>query len=708
MNQPENYTQLLKDYSDLQLRVTKFSSVEQQLINTRDLLDRELLSYKKLIDYNSKVFKEITDKDFFLESVEAIIDIFESDVSLIVFDESSHPNDMVIYAEGMHAVEIDRISLLGDLFQILGNYPASRGNLLSGEYLAELACMNKFSSGVLYYFTDVEMGYRCYLFSLVTKRNAPFYKNMEERNETVFTIFGQLVESIFISRKKSEQIKKQLTEIGKSHTELRKLSLIATKTKNSVVIADADGKVEWVNQAFTDVTNYTVEDIKDNTLGQLLAGVETEKEKLHLLNDAIGHHRNIETVIKNYRKNGELFYNQVEIIPVFDTGNQLVNYISIQKDITNDFLHKTEILRINSRYEIITQKSKIGIWEFDCVTNEHSWNDIIINQYGGRRREIERDYTAFWEAAVYHDDLEHVLKTNAKILSGELDFAELQYRIVRHDTKQIRTLECLTISERDRSGRVLRLVGSSIDITEAKDYQETLLAKNNELKKINHELDRFVYSISHDLRSPLLSIQGLLAIILDEEVLSETITNYLKLIDRSILRLDDTIHEILSYSRNSRLEVVSEKFDIVEMVKATFEDIRYSIPDKMNLGIEVVGDTVIYSDKVRLSTLIKNIIGNSVKYKKLRTDDSYVKFSLVNKEEEILLKFEDNGIGMSEKTLSKMFDMFYRGTNQSTGTGLGLYICKEIINKLNGKIEVKSELKVGTVISIILNKTSEL
>lgn len=706
MNQPENYNQLLKEFGDLQLRVTKFSSIEQQLINTRDVLDSELLSYKKLIDFNSKVFKEINDREFFSASVEAIIDIFESDVSLVVFDDSSHSGDLIMYAEGMHVAEIDRISFIGDLYKLSSGYSSSKGNLLTKEFMSELACLQKFSYGIFYYFTDPEISYKCYLFSLVSKRNAPFYNYIEERDLAIFTVFGQQVESIFSNRKKSDQIKKQLAEIEKSHNELRKLSLIATKTKNSVIIADAYGKVEWVNQAFTDVTNYTIEEIQDKKLVQLLTGTETEKDKLLLLNDAIGHHRNIETVIKNYRKNGELFYNQVEIIPVFDTGNQLVNYISIQKDITNDFLHKNEILRINSRYEIITQKSKIGIWEFDCLTNEHSWNDIIINQYGGRRREIEKDYTAFWEAAIYHDDLESVLQTNARILSGELDFAELQYRIVKHDTKQIRTLECLTISERDRSGRVLRLVGSSIDITEAKDYQETLLAKNNELKKINHELDRFVYSISHDLRSPLLSIQGLLAIIFDEEVLSETITNYLKLIDRSILRLDDTIHEILSYSRNSRLDVVSEQFDIVEMVKSAFEDIRYSMPDKIHLEIEVVGEPVIYSDKQRLSTLVKNIIGNSVKYKKLGNNDSYVKFSLVNNEEEILLKFEDNGIGMSEKTLSKMWDMFYRGTNQSTGTGLGLYICKEIINKLGGKIEVKSELKVGSEISIILNKTS--
>ncbi len=704
MNQPENYTQLLKDFSDLQLRVTKFSSVEQQLINTRDLLDSELLSYKKLIDFNNKVFKEINDKEFFSESAEAIIDIFESDVSLVVFDNTSHAGDLLLYAEGMHTTEIDRISFIGDLYKLSDVFLPSRGNLLSAADMADMSCLNKFSSGVLYYFTDEEMGYRCFLFSLVSKMKSSFYDKMEDRDQAIFTVFGQQVESIFSNRKKSEQIKKQLAEIEKSHNELRKLSLIATKTKNGVIIADADGNAEWVNQAFTEVTNYTVEELKGKKLGQILTGAETEKEKVQLLNDALGHHRNIETIIKNYRKNGEMFYNQVEIIPVFDSGNQLVNYISIQKDITNDFLHKNEILRINSRYEIITQKSKIGIWEFDCITLEHSWNDIIISQYGTRRREIEKDYTTFWEGAVYHEDLSNVLSTNAKILSGELDFAELQYRIVRHDTKQIRTLECLTISERDRSGRVLRLVGSSIDITEAKDYQETLLAKNNELKKINHELDRFVYSISHDLRSPLLSIQGLLAIIFDEEVLSETITNYLKLIDRSILRLDDTIHEILSYSRNSRLDVVSEQFDIVEMVKAAFEDIRYSMPDKIQLEIEVVGEPVICSDKLRLSTLVKNIIGNSVKYKKLGNNDSFVKFSLVNKEEEILLKFEDNGIGMSEKTLSKMFDMFYRGTNQSTGTGLGLYICKEIINKLNGKIEVKSELKVGTVISVSLNK----
>jgi signal transduction histidine kinase len=166
------------------------------------------------------------------------------------------------------------------------------------------------------------------------------------------------------------------------------------------------------------------------------------------------------------------------------------------------------------------------------------------------------------------------------------------------------------------------------------------------------------------------------------------------------LRLDETIQEILEYSRNARLEVKLETFNIEEMVGEIFADLKYTNPDNVDFSMNIQGSPILKSDKSRLNTVLKNIIGNSVKYKKSNSNDCFVTFSLKQLEKSIEIKVSDNGEGISSKSLPKIFEMFYRGTSTSIGTGLGLYITKEILNKLNGTIFVTSELGLGTTITI--------
>jgi signal transduction histidine kinase len=108
---------------------------------------------------------------------------------------------------------------------------------------------------------------------------------------------------------------------------------------------------------------------------------------------------------------------------------------------------------------------------------------------------------------------------------------------------------------------------SGLEISEQKKIEKAILRKNDELKKINSELDNFVYSVSHDLRSPLLSIKGILALIFSAYDVGEEVSKYLHLAENSINRLDGTIQEILEYSRNARLDVKNETFDLREMVQ---------------------------------------------------------------------------------------------------------------------------------------------
>jgi signal transduction histidine kinase len=222
-----------------------------------------------------------------------------------------------------------------------------------------------------------------------------------------------------------------------------------------------------------------------------------------------------------------------------------------------------------------------------------------------------------------------------------------------------------------------------------------------ELIKANSELDRFVYSVSHDLRSPLLSIKGLSGLMKDEETTGSKNLQYLNLIDKSINNLDDTIREILAYSRNSRLEIDQSEFDLKLLVDDIFDELRYSTGINFQFISNIATSTTIVSDRSRMETVLRNVIGNAVKYRRTDIDDPFVSVQFIKQGSQYRFTIEDNGIGIAQENTSKVFDMFYRGVSNVSGTGLGLYICKEIMDKFKGKILLLSEPGKGTSVKLI-------
>lgn len=231
--------------------------------------------------------------------------------------------------------------------------------------------------------------------------------------------------------------------------------------------------------------------------------------------------------------------------------------------------------------------------------------------------------------------------------------------------------------------------------------------KTQELRKINAELDNFVYSVSHDLRSPLMSIKGILSLVFSLEEIRPETANYLKLAEESVNRLDNTIQEILYYSRNARLDIVFEKVNVEELVNEILSDNRYVTDPPIQFHIEIEGDRHMFSDKTRLNTVLKNLIGNAVKYRNDRGEEPYVRFKMAQDKTYYTLSVADNGDGIPEKLQAKVFDMFYRGTRKSSGNGLGLYLCKEIVHKLNGTLSLTSEEGKGTTMTIVLPKPQD-
>ena len=224
-----------------------------------------------------------------------------------------------------------------------------------------------------------------------------------------------------------------------------------------------------------------------------------------------------------------------------------------------------------------------------------------------------------------------------------------------------------------------------------------LLKKNRELKILNEELDTFVYRSSHDLRAPLTSVLGLTSVIEDETDLHKIY--YLNfLIKESVERLLKVTEDMTDYSRNARTAVQKEKVDFLSLIDDAilshhFMENFHRL--KINIDVQEAPSSFLI-DKKRIEILINNALSNAVKYQDTNKEYSVLNISVKFDKENFILTFEDNGLGIEEVYQDKIFEMFYRANPYSLGSGLGLYIVKGIVEKLNGKIELKSVYGKGT------------
>jgi len=240
--------------------------------------------------------------------------------------------------------------------------------------------------------------------------------------------------------------------------------------------------------------------------------------------------------------------------------------------------------------------------------------------------------------------------------------------------------------------------------------ESALRKQNHELVKINKELDSFVYSVSHNLRAPLMSVLGLVQLAKMNDNNGEAIYDtYFDKIEQSIHRLDNTLKEILDYSRNARSEVKIERVYLKKLIEDMFERLHYMEgSDKIEKIVSVEEHIPFYSDPQRLSVIFNNLISNAIKYRSSREANQYIRIVVTVDETEARVNFEDNGIGIPQELQTRIFDMFFRATELSEGAGLGLYIVKEAIDKLHGVINVESASRRGTAFHLTIPNHQEV
>jgi hypothetical protein len=356
-----------------------------------------------------------------------------------------------------------------------------------------------------------------------------------------------------------------ITQQRQAAEEIRKLALVARHTDNAVVISNPQGHIEWVNEGFHRMTGYTLEEAKGKRPSQLLHGPNTRRETASRIWASLTQGESVHAEQINQRKNGEEFWVEMNIQPIYDSQGRVEEYISIQSD-----------------------------------------------------------------------------------------------------------------------------------ITERKQREQATEAQNEALRKMNQELDNFVYRVSHDLRAPIASVLGLIEVI-EQQSDDDLTIQMLGLQRQSLNKMDNFIKDILDYSRNSRMEAVPEPIDLRGLCQGIFDQLCHlDEGNPLQLILELPEHLAFCSDAKRLTMIFNNLISNAFRFKQWYADRPWLRIAASGNGQEVCITVSDNGQGIPEAHIGRIFEMFYRASDKRPGSGLGLYIVKEAVQKLGGGIAVTSVLDQGT------------
>lgn len=489
---------------------------------------------------------------------------------------------------------------------------------------------------------------------------------------------GNIKGVVSIAQDITQQVKAERALKEREHL----LSLVYDTATSAICVLNEEGIFQKVNKAFTYITGYEEQDVLGKPFISILKEKDRELAETHQLKVIYG----LVHKLRNWqirKKNGE--FCDVYIVSQdikSEDGSALV--VTTFTDITQ--IKKSELLLKQSelKYRNLFENSIVGIFRTTLDGKVLEANQKAKDIFGWQNiNEINIPNDIYVYAEDRNRFLE-LLKTNGMVENYEF-FAK------KHNGEQI----WISISAQFYP-EFNWIEGACIDITDARN---NLIA----LQKANFELDSFTYRASHDLKAPLRSILGLVNLAKEEE-LSPEIAHYFQLIEKSVLRLDSFVVDLLALSRNNRTEIIIDSVSWQAQINNCLEGLAYMENyQRTEIALEIFQKEPFYSDPTRIDLIINNIIANAIKYQPKNPEHKpVVSIKVQVFKHHTLLTVEDNGEGIPHHYQNKVFDMFFRASTNSEGSGLGLYIVKSAVEKLEGSIKLQSEPDIGTKFTIIL------
>jgi PAS domain S-box-containing protein len=359
--------------------------------------------------------------------------------------------------------------------------------------------------------------------------------------------------------------------------------------------------------------------------------------------------------------------------------------------------HAEEALRLNEeRLKRSQEIAHLGSWELDLEKNELTWSDEAYRIFGLQPQQFDATYEAFL-ATVHPDDRKKVDEAYSASLRDNIDTYEVEHRVVRPDG-EIRFVHEKCEHYRDASGRIIRSAGMVHDITDRKRTQEAL-------ERSNSELEQFAYVASHDLQEPLRAIVGFLQLLQSryENQIDETGRHFIERSVKAGHRMQTLIRELLTLSRVNTKGATFASTDLNDLVKDVLDSLQSIILEK-NADISCARLPNLTIDASQIQSLFQNLILNAVRY----NESPKPIIEIGCREDENVYHFfvKDNGIGILPKFYQRIFMVFQRlhTGREYPGTGLGLALCKKIVERHGGTIWVESQPQAGSMFHFTLPK----
>ncbi|MFW5886925.1 MAG: PAS domain S-box protein [Bacteroidota bacterium] len=470
-------------------------------------------------------------------------------------------------------------------------------------------------------------------------------------------------------------------------------SSLIEHTQDIICLIDKNYRIQITNAAFEEFINknFSLSPNTGASFLNVLEAIEIPNGEEYFFRVLKGERFNFTYSLA--KPKGNIYY-EVSLNPVYRTENEISGVSFFMHDISKLKNIEESLKKSQQLVASINANIKEGIYRSNEESKIIYVNPAFIEMFGYSSEEeiFNTPFSELYADPAERDRLIANIKSNDKISNKEVKFKRKDGTVFWGLISSIRSLDDAGMEFYD---------GAIRNITRIKETEEKLKKQNLELKKVNRELDRFVYSASHDLRAPLSSILGLIGVARLENNL-DALNYCLQLMEKSVLKLDNFIKDIINYSRNKRLLISRDQINFQGLINDILNELQYiKKSSRIEKIVKVNNDEIFISDERRLKIVLHNIISNAIIYS-ATIREPWLKIEVIVKHGKANITIKDNGQGIALEHQDRIFDMFYRASEEQAGAGLGLYIAKETIEQLNGKINIFSSVGEGTTAIITL------
>jgi two-component system sensor kinase FixL len=361
---------------------------------------------------------------------------------------------------------------------------------------------------------------------------------------------------------------------------------------------------------------------------------------------------------------------------------------------------------IERRFRDLARTSTDWIWEIDKDYRFTYSNPAVKSLIGYSSKEILNKTPS---SLSHYEDKDRLNKIISQLSHNKEPVKSIRHRIIRKDNT-VCFLDISAVAVYDGQGTIVGFRGIGRDVTQQYYTEQERERLNKELIETNREIEQFVYSVSHDLQRPLLSMQSMIKLIEDEPLCTENplVGSFLIRFQKSITSMGDMIEGLVEISKVGRVDMERDYVDVNELVQAIIDEIKLRL-DTQNIVI-TISDSLpgVWCNRKRLTQIFSNLLDNAVKFMpKGRKGGIVIKGA--KKDSALHYSVSDNGPGIDTKYHENIFQMFERLHGDSiAGNGMGLYFIKKIIESYNGKIWVESEPGRGAAFHFVLPVSENL